>query len=82
MWRYKCGAEEARAQLPELLERAHGGTPTLVTRHGKPYAAVVPVPEGRPAKKGPSFLSLRGSGAGLWGKEPRRRVAALRDEWE
>lgn len=82
MWRYKCGAEEARAHLPELLERAHGGTPTLVTRHGKPYAAVVPVPESRSAKKGLSFLSLKGSGAGLWGKESTRMVAALRDEWE
>lgn len=26
-------------------------------------------------------LSLAGTGKGLWGKEPARTVAALRDEW-
>jgi hypothetical protein len=32
--------------------------------------------------KGPSILSLRSTGKGLWGKRARSAVAAMRDEWE
>jgi len=35
-------AEEARAKLPELLERAHRGLPTVITKRGQPYAALPP----------------------------------------
>ena len=75
------GLEEGRNTLPQLAARAHMGQPSLLTRHGKPYAAIVSpdaLAKGHPQ---PSFLSLRGSGKGLWGKVPARAVAALRDEW-
>jgi prevent-host-death family protein len=77
-----CGAEEARAHLPELLERAHRGIPTVITRHGKPYAAVVAVEAVAVERRAASMLSLKGSGAGLWGVDPSRTIASMRDEWE
>ncbi len=77
-----CGAEAARAHLPELLERAHRGMPTIITRHGKPYAAVVAVEAVEARRRAPSVLSLKGSGAGLWGVDSSGAVAAMRDEWE
>jgi prevent-host-death family protein len=76
-----CGDEEARARLPELLERAHHGGRTVITKHGEPYAALVPVEEASTRRK-ISLLTLRGSGAGLWDKDPARFVARIRDEWE
>lgn len=76
-----CGAESARAHLPELLERAHSGSPTVITRHGKPYAAVVSVEVATTNRRGVSVLALKGSGAGLWGDDPARTIAAMRDEW-
>jgi prevent-host-death family protein len=75
------GAEEARTHLPELLERAHRGSPTVITRHGKPYAAVVSIEAASAGRRGMSVLALKGSGAGLWGDDPTRTVADLRDEW-
>jgi prevent-host-death family protein len=80
MTRNSCGAEEARAHLPELLERAHHGSTTVITKHGKPYAALVPVEEAR-ARRRVSLLALKGTGAGMWGKDPAHAVAKLRDEW-
>ena len=75
------GADTARAHLPELLERAHHGTPTVITKRGKAYAVLVPV-EGLPAKRGRTrILSLKGSGAGLWGPDSATIVARLRGEW-
>ena len=39
----KKGAEEARNQLPSLLEAAERGRATVITKHGKPVAALVPI---------------------------------------
>jgi prevent-host-death family protein len=79
------GSEEARQQLPSLLDRARGGVATLVTRHGRPCAAIVPVSvlaqATAVAPRGPSLTSLRGSGAGLWGENAVRTIADARDEW-
>lgn len=76
-----CGAEEARASLPELLDRAHHGASTVITKRGRPYAAIVPLSE-RGGSGRSSLLTLRGSGKGLWGARPASAVAKLRDEWE
>ncbi len=76
------GAEEARRRLPELIERAHHGEAVVVTRRGAPYAAIVPIAEAARRGRGPSLLSLRGSGKGLWGETPGSAIDALRDEWE
>ena len=34
---------DARAHFAELITRAQGGTPTIITRNGQPVAAVVPI---------------------------------------
>jgi prevent-host-death family protein len=81
MNRKSYGTEHARAHLPELLELAHRGTATVITRHGKPYAVLAPIDHAKSAKRPTSLLALKGSGAGLWGDDPAATVASLRDEW-
>lgn len=74
------GAEEARQQLPAILAAAAAGRTTIITRHGRAVAAVVPAAHARQAKAA-SLLSLVGTGRGLWGKDSRKAVGKLRDEW-
>lgn len=74
------GAEQARQRLPELIDRAHRGEATVITKHGRPYAALVPVDAARLSQPSMSLLALRGSGKGLWGNV-RRHVESLRREW-
>ncbi len=73
------GAEEARNQLPSLLEDAANGHTTIITRRGRSIAALVPIDGllGRPRQKG--LIDLIGSGKGMWTKGDRPRK--LRDEW-
>lgn len=78
--RYK-GVEETRQQLPGLLDAAHDGRPVVVTKRGKPYAAIVPLECLPDTATRPSFCALRGSGAGLWGEDAVAWVERLRDEW-
>ena len=78
----KYGAEEARAKLPDLLEQAHHGQSAVITKRGKPYAAIVPVSAvltARDSGERQAFRALKGTGKGLWRK---RAVAAMRDEWD
>jgi prevent-host-death family protein len=74
------GAEEARQQLPAILDDAAAGRTTIITRHGKVVAAVVPAASVKPVKQ-VSLQSLAGSGRGLWGADSRKLIAKLRDEW-
>lgn len=74
------GAEEARQQLPAILAAAAAGRTTLITRHGRQIAAVVPAGSVKPPKP-VSLLALAGSGRNLWGKDSSKAVADLRDEW-
>jgi prevent-host-death family protein len=75
------GVEETRQQLPSLLEGAHAGEAVIITKRGKPYAALVPF-EALPATMPrPSVVALRGSGAGLWGKDAAAWVDRIRNEW-
>ena len=74
------GAEEARKRLPEILARAHrDGTVTIVTRHGVPYAAIVPVSQ--VAREAPKLTALRGSARGCYG-DVAQYIDELRDEWQ
>ena len=75
------GAEEARNQLPDLLKAAQKGRSTIITKHGRPVAAIIPVDEfiGRSPQR--SLLPLKASGRGLWGKGGARTLRDLRDEW-
>jgi prevent-host-death family protein len=77
------GAEEARSQLPALLDAAEQGRATVITRRGKPVAALVPIDQYSGQKRRQmSVLDLRGSGRGLWGKDSTQFIRDLRDEWD
>lgn len=78
---HTIGLEQGRNTLPELASRAHAGEPSLLTRHGKPYAAIVSVDMLARARPRARILALRGSGKGLWGPAPASTVADMRDEW-
>ena len=79
------GLEQARAQLPHIAAEARAGHTSVITRHGEPVAAVVPISAlqaqqaGRLRKGG--VLALRGTGRHLWPEGAGRTVASLRDEW-
>jgi len=75
------GLEQGRKQLPQLAELAHSGQGSLLTKHGKPYAAIVAPEVLLQPRRRLSFLSLRGTGKGMWGRSARAHVATLRDEW-
>lgn len=38
---------EAKAGFSALIEAAENGEPTIITKHGKPAAMVVPIKQGR-----------------------------------
>lgn len=76
------GAEEARNQLPDLLDAAEKGHSTVITRHGRPVAALVPISTFETIVHQKSILPLKGSGRGLWGKDSTRTLRDLREEWE
>jgi len=75
------GAEEARNQLPALLDAAEKGRSTVITRHGVPVAALVPIAAYSSAVRQQPLISVAGSGRGLWGKDSARTLRKLRDEW-
>ncbi len=75
------GAEEARNQLPHLLEAAEKGRSTIITKHGRPVAALVPIDAYNAAIRQQPLMPLVGSGRGLWGKDSARTIRRLRDEW-
>lgn len=79
--RHYPGVEETRQRLPSLLDQAHSGQPVVITKHGKPYAAIVPLDALQEVGPRPSLRALRGSGAGLWGDDAAAWVERLRDEW-
>ncbi|MDD2892731.1 MAG: type II toxin-antitoxin system Phd/YefM family antitoxin [Halothiobacillaceae bacterium] len=80
------GIEQARAQLPRIVTEAHAGAYSVITKHGKPYAAVVPLQEleklQAARKPRRDLLALRGTGKGLWGSDVGKTVTELRDEWD
>jgi prevent-host-death family protein len=78
----KEGSEEARKKLPSLLERAHRGQVTVITKRGVPYAAIVPITEAVKKTVGIRLQDLRGSGKGLWREDAVAWVNEIRGEWE
>lgn len=75
------GSEDARKELPSLVEAAEGGHATIITRHGRPVAALIPVDAYYRCHRQQSLLPLEGSGRGQWGKDSNRTLGKLRDEW-
>lgn len=78
--RSRKGAEQARQQLPSILAAAAAGHSTIITRHGRAVAAVVPASVATMTKPVP-LTALAGTGHGLWGSHSARTLARLRDEW-
>ncbi|MEO7391571.1 MAG: hypothetical protein ABIU58_05320 [Ramlibacter sp.] len=76
------GLEQGRKQLPELAQLAHSGQGSVLTKHGKPYAAIVSAEVLLKSRRKPSFLALRGTGKGMWGRSAAAHIARLRNEWE
>jgi prevent-host-death family protein len=80
----RYGLEQARIQLPAIVADAQAGHASIITRHGKPYAAIVPIQDfqkSQPASDASGLLALRGTGRGLWGADVGQTIAELRDEW-
>ena len=77
----EIGAEAARKRLPELLERAHAGEPSIIKKRGVAYAALVPLDQRIVADTSGGMLALAGSGAGLWGEDVPESIRVYRDEW-
>jgi prevent-host-death family protein len=75
------GAEEARSQLPKLIEAAEAGHATVITRRGRAVAALVPLESYDNTRRQQSLLPIEGSGRGLWGRSSARTIRNLRDEW-
>jgi prevent-host-death family protein len=75
------GSEDARNELPSLIEAAEAGHPTVITRRGRAVAALVPVDAYRRSHRQQSLLPLEGSGQIQWGKNSTRTIGKLRDEW-
>ncbi len=75
------GAEEARNRLPELLDEAEKGHSTVITKHGRPVAALVPIAVYNSTARQRPLTPLAGSGHGLWGPDSGGTIAELRDEW-
>lgn len=77
----KQGVEDARRNLPALLDRANRGHTVVITKRGKPFAAIVPVDRAAHMDTGLSLSKLRGTGKGLWGPNASAWVERLRKEW-
>jgi prevent-host-death family protein len=75
------GAEEARNQLPALLESAEQGRATIITRHGRAVAVVAPVDLLDAGARQAPLTPLAGSGRGLWGDDSAETLRRLRQEW-
>jgi prevent-host-death family protein len=75
------GAEEARNELPDLLAAAEKGRATIITRHGRAVAALVPIGAYGAAVRQPPLLPLKGSGRGLWGGNSTEAIRKMREEW-
>jgi prevent-host-death family protein len=75
------GVEDARNQLPALLAEAEKGRATVITRHGRSIAAIVPVDRATAGQGQKALTRLAGSGKGLWGRDSARTLRRLRDEW-
>ncbi len=74
------GVLEARKRFPELLDRAHGGEETLISRHGHPVAALVPLWRRHRAQR-QALIALKGSGRACW-PDPQPAPAGDRGQAE
>ncbi len=78
----ELGAEQARRHLPKLLDQAHRGEATIITKHGKPYAALVPLSAIPPEVPVVSVFGLRGSAKHCWSDQPNKDINDIREDWD
>jgi prevent-host-death family protein len=74
------GAEESRNRLSELLAAAEKGQSTIITKNGRPVAALVPINACNLQQQ--PLTPLQGSGRGLWGKSSTRTLRESRAKWD
>jgi antitoxin (DNA-binding transcriptional repressor) of toxin-antitoxin stability system len=74
--------DRARKRLSARTTRAHLGEPSILTKRGQPYAAIVPPEMLTVSAPRSDFLALRGSGKGLWVMPRSTDVESLRNEWD
>ncbi|MBN9488735.1 MAG: type II toxin-antitoxin system Phd/YefM family antitoxin [Alphaproteobacteria bacterium] len=74
------GAAEARRGFPALLAAAKKGRSTIITWHGQPVAALLPISSQGLAAPQQPLLPMAGSGKDLWGKSSTRTLRKLRNE--
>lgn len=79
---FRKGAEEARNQLPDLLAAAANGRATIITKHGTPIAALVPVENLAATLRQEPLLPFVGSGRGMWGEDSAQVLRDVREEWD
>jgi prevent-host-death family protein len=77
----QVGSEDARNDLPHLLQQAERGRTTVITRRGRAVAALVPMESMATHDRQQPLAELIGSGRGLWGRDSRAGLRRLRDEW-
>ncbi|MDQ7246867.1 type II toxin-antitoxin system Phd/YefM family antitoxin [Dongia sedimenti] len=75
------GAEDAKNRFQELLTAAENGEATIITKHGKPVAALMPIGNYATDSRQQALSPLAGSGRGLWGKTRTRTLRKLLNEW-
>ena len=73
-------AEEARNHLPDLLTAAENSRSTVITKHGRPVAAIVPMADFTAGYRQQSLIPVKGSGRGLWGQNNVQNLRELRDD--
>jgi len=76
------GVREARSELSDLLDAAEKGRSTLITRHGRPVAALMPIEAYGTTERQEPLTPLAGSGRGLWGNSSSRTLRKLGNEWK
>ena len=74
-------AEEVRDQFSDLLTAAEKGLSTIITKHGRPVAALIPIGAYRASLRQQPLTPIAGSGRGLWEKNSTGAHRNLRDEW-
>lgn len=77
----RIGTKKAHHQFSALLNAAKKDQPTIITRHGRAIAALIPIDAYSIGIRQESMLPLIGSSRGLWGKNSARMLCKWRDEW-
>jgi antitoxin Phd len=74
----KIQLRDAKANLSAVVDQAASGTPSLITRHGKPVAVIVSFAEWLRLSNVPSFGEFLLSVPLIDGDVPKRKRSALR----